>query len=189
MWRSWWSARISSIRIISPSASITRRSGCVPASTRRGSASSVPAKARAADRFPTPRGPWKRKACAWPSASEASSRRFASACSGTSTNAVTDLLRELLDGQPAVDDDVALGEPRRQVAVRLDDERPEVGVGALDPVALVTHARERGLRIDFHQHGHVREQPLDDTQVEVEDEIDAEPAPGALVGDGRVEVA
>src|SRR2546423_1249979 len=37
--------------------------------------------ARATSRLPTPCGPWKRYACAGPSASAASSSRFASACS------------------------------------------------------------------------------------------------------------
>ena len=40
------------------------------------------ANARATSRLPTPCGPWKRYACAGPSSSAASSRRFASCCSG-----------------------------------------------------------------------------------------------------------
>ena len=45
----------------------------------------------AAARFPTPGGPWKRYACAGPSASAARSRRFASACSGKLSKTSTDL--------------------------------------------------------------------------------------------------
>ena len=102
------------MRIISPSASITCRSGCVRASTRRGSPSSSPASACAATRLPTPAGPWKRYACAGPSASAASSRRFASSCSGTSAKVAMDLLGELVDGTRAVDDDVPSRVPRRE---------------------------------------------------------------------------
>src|SRR6185503_2206850 len=189
MWRSWWSARISSMRIISPSASITRRSGCVPASTRRGSPSRTPANARAAVRLPTPRGPWKRNAWACPSASAASRRRFASRCSGTSAKAVTNLHGELRDGEPAVDDHVAVGKPLGQLAIRLGHEWPERRIGSLDPVALLPDARQGGLGVDRDEDGDVREQALHHPEVQVEDEIDAEPTPGPLVGDGGVEVA
>src|SRR5262245_54942435 len=164
MWRSWWRARISSIRIISPSASITRRSGCVPASTRLGSPSSTPANARAAVRLPTPRGPWKRNAWAWPSASDDSSSRFASSSSGTSANAVTDLRREPVDGQQAVDHDVPLGEARSELAIRVRDDRPERRVGSLDPVALVADARQRGLDVEVDEHGQVGKEPFDDAE-------------------------
>ena len=49
-------------------------------------------------RLPTPGGPWKRYACAGPSASAASSSRFASACSGKPWKRVTHLLRDLVGG-------------------------------------------------------------------------------------------
>src|SRR5262245_36577687 len=188
MWRSWWSSRMTSIRIISPSASITRRSGCVPASTRRGSPSSAPASARAATRFPTPVGPWKRYACDGPSSSAAWSSRFASTCSGTSAKALTNLLGDLRNGTPAVDDEIAPGETLRERVVGIDDPRPELRPGPLDAVALAPHARQRRLDVDVEQDRAVGEQPADREQVQLQDGVRPEPAPRALVGDRGVEV-
>ena len=58
------------------------------------------------DALPHARRPVEEVGVGGPSASAASSRRFASRCSGTSAKVATDLLRELRDRQLAVDDDV-----------------------------------------------------------------------------------
>ena len=136
---------------MSPSASITCRSGCVLASTRRSSPSRAEANARAAARLPTPAGPWNRYACDGPSASAASNSRFACGCSGTSANVVTNLSCDLVRAAVPVDDDVPLGEALRERPVRVHDPRPELRAGALDPVALVADPRQRGLDVELDE--------------------------------------
>src|ERR1051326_5233210 len=90
---------------------------------------SSPANARAARRLPTPGGPWKRYACAGPSASAARSRRFASVCSGKLSNASTDLLGHLLGRAVAVHRRDSLREHLCERTVRLVDR-------AVEPLAL-----------------------------------------------------
>src|SRR4029079_6324086 len=169
-----------SIRIIAPSASVTCRSGWVRPSTRRGAPRSAPASARAAGRFPTPAGPWEREACAGPSASAASSRRFASACSGMSANVVTDLRCDLGDASAAVDHDVALSEPCRQRQIRRRPAGPERRPGALDAIALVAHAGERGVDVDLDEERQIGKEAADGGQVEREHVLDPELAAGTL---------
>src|SRR5262245_51702114 len=87
---------------------------------RRVVPSSSRANARASGRLPTPGGPWKRYACAVPSASAASSRRFASCCSRTeSSKLIPHLLRELLDRLRRVERDAPLRERRHDLPVPL----------------------------------------------------------------------
>src|SRR4029079_575197 len=95
---------------------------------------SCAAKATAAARFPTPGGPWKRYACAGPSASAARSSRFASACSGKLSNASTYLLGDLVGRPVAVYGRDALRIHRCERTVRLVDRTMEVVPFALDPV-------------------------------------------------------
>src|SRR5579884_3691698 len=132
MCRSRRSSLIASIRIISPSASSSYRSGwksrVVPISSR--------ANARATSLFPTPGGPWKRYACAGPSRSAASSRRPASGCSEKRANALTDLLCDRLGGAAPVDGDDALRLGRRKRAVGGVDALLEALALALDAVVV-----------------------------------------------------
>src|SRR2546428_11508444 len=208
MCRSRRSARTSSIRIWSPTGSTRYRSGWTPLVTRlwsEGADSAAPpgelagfarelgsissaANASAAVRLPTPAGPWKRYACAGPSASAARSRRFASCCSGKLSNASTDLLCDLLGRLLAVDGHDAVGEHRRQLAVRAVDRAVEVFTLAFDPVGGAC-PRRCGRRIDEDEDGAVGEQSADRGLVQLQDGLDAEPARDALVGERRVDVA
>ena len=61
-----------------------------------------------------------------------------------------------------------------QRPVRLGDTRPELRLCALDAVALVADARERGLGVDLDEEGPVGEQSADGAQVELEDVVDPE---------------
>ena len=134
------------MRIISPSGSITCRSGCVPASTRRASPRSAPANANAAARLPTPAGPWRRYACAAPSCERRVEQALRSGLRGAS------LTRNAHDGAPpatprcdlvhargAVDDDVALGIPHRELAVGVGRPLLQLQPVALDPIAVAAH--------------------------------------------------
>src|ERR671910_799101 len=158
MCRSRWSARTSSIRIISPSASSRKRSGCVPASTRRSSPSSAAANARAAARFPTPRGPWKRYAWAGPSVSEARRRRFASGCSGKVSKLSIDRARELLGLLHSVHREDTDREELGELAVGAVDPGDELVVLALDPVRVLAVALARLAGVDEQEDGLVGEQ-------------------------------
>src|SRR5207302_5270451 len=141
MCRSRRSARTSSIRIWSPTGSTRYRSGWTPLVTRlwsEGADSAAPpgelagfarelgsissaANASAAVRLPTPRGPWKRYACAGPSTSAARRRRFASCCSGKLSNPSMHDLRELRGRERRVEREDPLGK-----------ELGELPVGAVD---------------------------------------------------------
>src|SRR4029450_11442408 len=189
MCRSWRSSRMASIRIWSPSGSSTYRSGCARRSTRPGSPSSAPANPSAARRFPTPGGPWKRYACAGPSARAASSRRRASACSGKPWKPVTHLLRDLVGGLRSIDRRDSTGEGRAQLAVRLVDLSQELPPLALDPVTGRPGATPRLLGIDEQQEGHVGKDASNRAHIEGEDAVDAQAAGDSLVRERRVEVA
>src|SRR3954454_17908832 len=132
MCRSRRSSRMASMRIISPSASSSYRSGwnsrSVPSNER--------ANARATSRLPTPGGPWKRYACAGPSRNAASSMRPASACSEKRTNVLTDLLSDLLGGPLPVERDDAFGVRRSERPKRLVGSLHELRGLALDAVAV-----------------------------------------------------
>src|SRR5690242_13779010 len=117
MCRSRRNSRIASMRIISPSAASSYRSGW----NSRSVASSARAKVRATSRFPTPGGPWKRYACAGPSRNAASISRAASACSKECADVLTNLLGDLVGGPCAVDADDPLREARDERAVALVD--------------------------------------------------------------------
>src|SRR2546430_2793910 len=188
MCRSRRSARTSSIRIWSPTGSTRYRSGWTPLVTRLCSPINSAANARAAVRLPTPAGPWKRYACAGPSESAARSRRFASCCSGKLSNASTDLLCDLLGRLLAVDGHDAVGEHRRQLAVRAVDGAVEVFTFALDAVGEACPGR-CSRRIDENEDDAVWEQPADRGLVQLQDRLDAEPARDSLVGERRVDVA
>ena len=93
------------------------------------------AKATAAVRLPTPRGPWNRYACAGPSTSAALRRRLASSCSGTCSKLSTDRVgdrRRCRERRRATDDPLrkALGE----LPVGPVDPREKREALALDPV-------------------------------------------------------
>ena len=81
-----------------------------------------------------PDGPWKRYACAGPSASAARSSRFASCCSGTLSKAFTDLLRELLGAarSPSSSRRSAPGTCSRARGSRRRPARWKLGALALD---------------------------------------------------------
>src|SRR6476619_4295140 len=116
-----------------------------------------------------------------PSASAASSSRFASGCSGTSAKTVTNLLRDLGGRPPAVADDEPLREAGGEGTIGRDDEGPELRTGALDPVALLTDTRECRLHVDLDEHRPVGHEPANGEQVQVEDRVDPEAAAGALI--------
>src|SRR4051812_48111940 len=134
MCRSRRSSRTGSMRIWSPSGSRTYRSGCARRETRPGSPRSAPANAIAARRFPTPRGPWKRYACAGPSASPALRRPLASSCSGEVSKVSMDFLGDhVCLGRPVEHDDT-LGEDLGDLAVGAVDLGGELVPLALDAV-------------------------------------------------------
>ena len=161
------------------------------------------ANARASSRLPTPCGPWKRYACAGPSSSAASSRRFASCCSGKRSN-----LRHSGASEPSLDrehghcarsrpagsapssDDVPLRRWRDELAV--------AGVDAADerrrPRARSGRARRRAARArrsGSSSSTNVRSgiEAAGRDRVQLADGVDPEPARGALVGERRVDVA
>src|SRR5690349_17655896 len=176
---------MTSIRIMSPSGSTIRRSGCVRSLTRRASPSRAPANAKAASVFPTPAGPWKRKACASPPPSAAVSSRLASVCSGSAPNGpidpLVDLRGERLGAGVPVDDDEAAGLTLGELAVGARRARVEVILLTLDAIALAAHSPDSVVGADLEQHGAVGHQPLDGGEVELEHPLEAEPACDALV--------
>src|SRR5919199_4813999 len=105
------------------------------------------ANASAAVRLPTPAGPWKRYACATPSASAARSSRFASACSGKFSKASTDVFCELGRRLRAVHGLNAVREHLCKRTVRGVDGAVEVQAFALDAIRGFA-PRERGFGID-----------------------------------------
>src|SRR4051812_42759443 len=148
---------------------------------------SCAANATAAARFPTPGGPWKRYACAGPSASAARSSRFASACSGKLSNASTYLLGDLVGRPVAVYGRDALGIHRCERTVRLVDRAVEAFPLALDPVRGLPPLKCH-LWIDEDQEGPVRQEPTDSREIELEHTLEAETSRKALVGERRVDV-
>src|SRR6185436_15488660 len=134
MCRSRRRSRTGSMRIWSPSGSRTYRSGCARRETRSGSPRSAPAKASAARRFPTPRGPWKRYACAGPSASAALRRPLASSCSGKVSKVSMDFLGDRVGLRGSVENDDTLGEDLGDLTVGAVDLGGEFISLALDAV-------------------------------------------------------
>src|SRR6478609_6115029 len=180
---------MTSMRIMSPSGSTTRRSGCVRSTTRRASPSRAPANANAASVFPTPAGPWKRKAWASPPARAAVSNRLASTCSGIASKGPIDLLGEQLGARRSVDDDEPVRFALGELPVSAGGTGVKVVFLALDSVALAAHAPDGIVRADLEQDRAVGHQPLHGGEVELEHALEAEPAGDALVGDRRVDVA
>src|SRR6187431_1670442 len=134
MCRSRCSVRTSPIRIWSPTGSSSYTSGCAWRSTRSGSPITSAASASAAARLPTPRGPWKRYACVWPSASDARRRRLASGCSGKVSKLSINESGERFRVLGAVDSEDTAREELRELAVGAIDLGDELVVLALDPV-------------------------------------------------------
>src|SRR5262249_37505179 len=143
----------------------------------------------AARRLPTPGGPWKRYACAGPSASAAASRRLASSCSGKVSKVIPDDSREVGGRARAVQLPDPLGEPRGQLLVGLGDRRLALDAVAFDAVGVGARAPRGLLRVERDEEGSVGEQAACRLEVEVEHVLDAEPARDALVGERRVDVA
>src|SRR5919108_2800672 len=173
MCRSRRSSRTSSMRIWSPRGSTMYRSGCTPLFTRETSPISSAANATAAARLPTPGGPWKRYACAVPSASAARRRRFASACSGNVSKTSTDLLGDLLGRAVALDGGDALRKHLGERTVRVVDRPMELFALALDPVGGGA-ALQGEARIDQDEEGAVGQEAAGGGEVELEHEVDAE---------------
>src|SRR5207244_8760393 len=189
MGRSCLSPRIASIRIWSPSGSSTYRSGCKPRSTRAVSPSSSAANAVAMVRFPTPGGPWKRYACASASSSAARSRRLASGCSETFSNASKDLLRDVCGRAASVDRLDPLRKRCRQQTISVGDLPPELLVFPLDPVAVPADPARGLVRVDLEQEGAVGQSLADCRQVQLEHALDTETPRDTLIGERGVEVA
>src|SRR5438552_12326035 len=184
MCRSRRSSRIASMRMNSPRASTSYRSGW----NSRDVPSSSYANARASSRLPTPGGPWKRYAWATPSASADSSRRAASGCCLKRSNVLTHLLRELGRRTRAVERDDPLREDRGEAAVGLVDGAQELVVLALDPVGAVL-ARACVRRVEKQHERPLRHQPARRSERQLQHAPDAEAARDPLVGDGGVDVA
>src|SRR5207248_8998270 len=155
----------------------------------RASPRSSAANAVANARLPTPGGPWKRYACASPSSSAARSRRLASGCSETFSNASKDLLGDLGGRAAAVHRLDPLGEGFRELTIGDSDLPPEALVLLLDPVAVAADPLRRFDRVDLEEEGAVRQPALDRRQVELEHPFDAEAAGDSLVRERGVEVA
>src|SRR5262245_45722603 len=149
---------------------------------------SWPAKASPAARFPTPGGPWKRYACAGPSASAARNSRLASDCSGKLSNASINLLGDAFGVAVSVHGNDAVGEHLGQRTVRRVDGAVELPPLALDPVRRLG-ALKRHLGIHEHEERPVWQQLAGDDEVEVEHALEAEPAGDSLVRERRVDVA
>src|SRR5215210_8251729 len=181
MCRSRRSSRIVSIRIWSPSGSRTYRSGCERRPTRSCSPSSSAANSTASARLPTPGGPWKRYACATPSWSAERSSAFASGCSGTFSNVVTNLLRNVVHGPVALDRDDPLGEEAGELAVAVVDEGHEPLALALDPVAGARRPFHGLVDVDEEEEGDVGQDPADRIEVQGEHALDPEPSRDPLV--------
>src|SRR5947199_7774752 len=189
MCRSRRISRTASIRIWSPSGSSTYRSGWVRRPTRGSPESSSEANASAVACLPTPAGPWKRYACAGPSASAAARRRLASPCSGMLSNTLEDLLCDLAGRPRPVDRHDPPREGCRELPVGLGDPSAEGVVLALDPVAGLAQPPRRPLGIEQQQKGAVGKDPADRVDVQLEHPLHAEPARDPLIGERRVEVA
>src|SRR5207244_1662107 len=146
------------------------------------------ANASAAARFPVPGGPWKRYACAGPSARAAASSRFASPCSGKLSKLSTDQSREVLGRLRRIGGDDTPREQLGELAVRRVDLPPELRALALDAVVLA--AALCGLvGIDQQQDRLVGEQAARRLEVQLEHAVDAEAARDSLVCERRVDVA
>src|SRR6187200_3063732 len=188
------------MRIWSPTGSTRYRSGCACRNTRsrsEGADSAAPSRALAgsarervainsaanaiaARRLPTPGGPWKRYACAVPSASAARSSRFASACSGKLSKTSTDLLADRVGRARTVDRGYAVGKHLCECTVRLVDRAVKLGSLALDAIG-GRAALERHVGIDEHEEGLVGQEPARCIQVQLEHALDAEVARDPLV--------
>ena len=96
---------------------------------------------------------------------------------------------DLGDGGGGVDHGEALGIGGGQVAEGLADALVEAEVLGLDPVQLAAAAAQAGRRVEVEQHDQVGQQPAGGEPVDLLDRAPAQPAAGALVGQGRVQVA
>src|SRR3954471_900980 len=179
MCRSRRSSRIASMRIISPSASSSYRSGW----NSRSVWSNDRANVCATSRFPTPGGPWKRYAWAGPSRSAASSSLPASGCSEKRANVLTNLLRDLLRGTCTVDGHDPLTVAFRQRLVGLVDPAHERRPLPLDAVGAPRAAALRLVGVEQHEERADGQQPARHGQVQLQHLVLAEPARDALVGD------
>ena len=186
------------MRIMSPSGSTTRRSGCVRSTTRRASPSCAPANANAAAVLPTPAGPWKRKACASPSPSAAvkqplclvllrNRRRKGSMRSP----------RPMASPRPCSAGCRVPSSTRYRSGNRAASSpvgRRRRGCGSRRPPARSGRARRpcgaaASSDADLEQDRPIGHQPLDGGEVELEHALEPEPARDSLVGDRRVDVA
>src|SRR2546430_6720167 len=140
-------------------------------------------------RLPTPGGPWKRYACASPSSSAARSRRLASGCSETFSNASKDLLGDVCGRTASVDRFYPLWERFRQQTISVGDLPAELLVLSLDPVAVPADATGRLVGVDLEQEGAVGQPLADRRQVQLQDALDTEPARDTLISQRGVEVA
>ena len=193
MCRSWCRSRIRSMRIISPSASITRRSGCTPAPhalARRRAA--PPANASAAVRLPdarraveeigvrVPAGERRRRAGASPRPAQERTRtapRISSAiCLG---RARARRRRRTAPGTAPR----ARRTPSRSARRK---STPSRSIRSSSPPMPAPPPRPRRAAGGSVRSG---SSPPTTAQVEVEHPLEPEPAPDALVGDRRVEVA
>src|SRR5437867_9867539 len=100
-------------------------------------------------RLPTPGGPWKRYACASPSSSAARSKRFASGCSETFSNASKDLLGDFCGRAASVHRLDPLRKRFREQTISVGDLAAEATVLSLDPVAVLADPPRRLVRIDL----------------------------------------
>src|SRR4029079_9063010 len=175
MCRSRRNSRMSSIRIWSPTGSLTYRSGCEPRSTRPRSPISSPANAIAVARLPTPGGPWKGSAWSGPaSASAQRSTRFASACSEMFSKMSTDLLVQFIRRPRAVEQDDAIRVLPRDYAVSVGYALPELRSFSLDAVWALSDAFSGRVWIDLEHEGDVRQEGARGDPVQLVDLLDAE---------------
>src|SRR5262249_22534015 len=104
-------------------------------------------------------------------------------------NVLTDLRRDLVGAGRAVEGDDALWELGGEPTEPLVRAPPELLALPLDSVRVTAAAPPRRVGIEQHEERPVRKEPVGAHQVELADAVFSEPARGALVGDGRVQVA
>src|SRR6266508_645070 len=203
-------ARTSSTSRLSPSGSSRCTSGCTPRSTRR-QTSQVPsppagqfraaANTLARCTLPTPGGPVNTQA--WITRPDwTASRRVATASPWPTTSSQTGmtalhagehggahLVGDLPGRQGGVDHDEPVGFGAGQVAEGPPDRAVELELLVLDAVPGAAPAGQADRRVEVKQDHHVGEQPAGAPSVDRLHRLDAEAAGGALVGEGRVDVA
>src|SRR6266508_1474392 len=203
-------ARTSSTSRLSPSGPSRCTSGCTPRSTRR-QTSQVPsppagqfraaANTLARCTLPTPGGPVNTQA--WITRPDwTASRRVATASPWPTTSSQTGmtalqagehggahLVGDLPGRQGGVDHDEPVGFGAGQVAEGPPDRAVELELLVLDAVPGAAPAGQADRRVEVKQDHHVGEQPAGAPSVDRLHRLDAEAAGGALVGEGRVDVA